>query len=89
MHRRRRRLEKWRTHLKAIEIVVVVVKQRNIHITVGRHQPSIAGFIGDQFLRLELAVAADAQVNGQRRHRREVRELNVRRRDGTEFEPPG
>jgi hypothetical protein len=35
MHRQWRRFQKWRAHLKAIEVVVVVVKHRNIQIEVG------------------------------------------------------
>ncbi len=67
MRGRGRRFEKRCPHFKAIEIVVVVVKQSYIHITMRRYQPSIAGFVGDQFLGLELGVAADSQVYGQAR----------------------
>src|ERR1700723_2779152 len=69
---RRRGLKEWSTNLKAVKIVVVVVKQRDVHVTVGRHQPSIAGFISNQFLRLELGVPVDLRVYGQARGRARI-----------------
>ena len=78
------RLEKRRTHLKAIKIVVVVVKQRYIHITVGRHQPSIASFVGDNSSEWNVRVAVDSQVHGQAELAlaKSVSSTSVSRRDG-------
>ena len=77
MRRRWRVFKKWRAYLKAIEIAITVVKERKVEIEVRRCQGSESGFIGDQFFGTKLAVAVNTQINGERRHRRKVRELNV------------
>ncbi len=71
------RFKEWHAHLKAIDIFVVVVKARNIQIEMRREQYAVPSLIAQQYFGTELAVAIDLQVNGQRCHGREVRELNV------------
>src|SRR5882724_6470616 len=55
--------EERHSHLEAIEVVVVVVEHSKIHIPVGRNQGPVPGFISNQLFGLEVAIAADAQVN--------------------------
>src|SRR5882757_216526 len=83
------RFQEWGTDLKTVKIVVLVVKQRDVYIPGGCDQGAEAGFISEQFFGMELAIAADAEENRERRRLRVGRELNVRVETGGSAHCPG
>src|SRR5271170_264816 len=90
MRRRGRIFKKERTHLEAIDVAIIVVKDRKIQIEVRCRQSPESGFIANQFFGTELAVAVDPQINGQLIHRSiVVRELNVLIETGWSSYGPG
>src|SRR5271155_5719144 len=61
VHWRWRRFKKERAYLKAVDIVVVVMKRRNIQIEMRHDQGPISRFIAEQLLGSEFGVAVDSQ----------------------------
>ncbi len=53
------------------------MKHRDIQVEICRQQRAIPSLIANQFFGAELSIRVHAQINRQRNHRGEVRELNV------------
>src|SRR5882672_9724408 len=60
MRRRRCGLRERSTDLSAQQVVVVVIKRRNIEIDLGGHQTAVPGFVADKTLRGKFSIADGA-----------------------------